>query len=295
MTARRTLWAGTVLGFVSAMLYGLNVAFVPIVYEAGGNIQAVNLVRPLFFGLFALAFTMARGKSLALAWRWRFTSYLVGLLFVAELYGVHSAIKFIPVGLAILIVYTYPIAIALIAAVMGKERLTPVRLAGMFLAFAGLALALSAGTEALDWRGVAWSLLAAAALVAIVLISEKNMAENDFGAVMTHSMMMTSVAIIIIVLAGAEIAWPQGSKGILALGVATIAYTGATTLLFLTIQMIGPVRFAIIDNTAPLWAMGFGFILLGERLTSLQLVGVGIVVVSVIGVQVLLRKPDSSG
>ena len=42
-------WIGGVIALVSAISFALNVPFVALVYEHGGNIHAVNLVRPWFF------------------------------------------------------------------------------------------------------------------------------------------------------------------------------------------------------------------------------------------------------
>ena len=44
------------------------------------------------------------------------------------------------------------------------------------------------------------------------------------------------------------------TTGLAALGVSTASYVVATSLLFVSIGMVGPVRFAVIDNTAPVWA-----------------------------------------
>ena len=41
------LWAGSTFALISAITFAFNVACGPLVYEAGGNIHAVNFIRPV--------------------------------------------------------------------------------------------------------------------------------------------------------------------------------------------------------------------------------------------------------
>lgn len=292
MAYQNGIWFGTGVAAVSAAFYGLNVACVPLIYHAGGNVHVVNFVRPLFFIFFALGLILIRRKPVKLPPRALLLAYMVGVLFLAEYYGVHTAIKYIPVGLSILIVYTYPIIVSIVAMFLGKEHLTVRRVFLMAIAFGGLAIALGAGVESPDLRGVAWSALAAIGLVFIVIISKENMENHDFGTVMFHTMFMTSVIMAVFIIGGAELEWPTTSQGLTALIVATVTYAVATTLLFLAIHLIGPVRFAVIDNTAPLWAMAFAFLFLGETLTLTQMFGVSLVLAAVITFQATSSRRD---
>ena len=72
-----------------------------------------------------------------------------------------------------------------------------------------------------------------------------------------------------------------------ALLAATALYSLATGLLFFAVSMIGPVGFAVIDNTVPVWAILFGLIILGETLTNLQYFGAFLVIVGVTAIQLV--------
>jgi len=272
---------------VSALAFALNVPCVGLVYQHGGNIHAVNLVRPLFFLLCLGIWIGLRDSSILLPTRQRNSSYLLGLLICIEFYAVHSAIRYIPVGLSILLMYTYPIIVAIVVVSINRQRPAARMIAAIFVAFAGLVLALGAPTDGLDWRGIAWSALASVGMCAIVTISERTTAEHDNAAVMFHSMIIASLAMIAIVLIGAPITWPDDQTGLVALFAATGLYVIATSLLFVAVDMIGPLRFAVIDNTSPIWATLFGFILLAETLSWHQGLGAVLVIGGVITVQLL--------
>ena len=283
-TARR--WLGGLAALISAMAFASNVPFVGVVYANGGNIHAVNLVRPLvFLGCVTIWLLLAR-RPIDLPARQGNFAFLLGVLFCFEFYGVHSAIKYIPVGLAILIVYTYPISVAIVASVLNRERLNWRVVLAMLVAFAGLIIARGGPTDATDWRGVAWSAGASVGMCAIVTISERTTAGHDNAAVMFHMTLLASLIMIAVVLVGIPIEWPSTSTGVQALLASTVLYAVATCLLFIAVDMVGPVRFAVIDNTTPLWASLLGFVLLAETLTWVQGAGALLVIGGVVAVQV---------
>ena len=65
----------------------------------------------------------------------------------------------------------------------------------------------------------------------------------------------------------------------------------ATILLFVAIRMIGPFRTAIIDNSAPIWAVALAALLLGQRLNATQLLGGALVIGAALFVQFSVRVP----
>ena len=105
---------------------------------------------------------------------------------------------------------------------------------------------------------------------------------------------LTSTAVVIVgvvSLALVPLEWPRTDHGWTLLAVSTGLYVLATTLLFTAVKMIGPMRTAIIDNSAPVWAIALGALLLGERLSGLQLFGGALVIGAVLLVQLSLRVP----
>ena len=88
-----------------------------------------------------------------------------------------------------------------------------------------------------------------------------------------------------------ELEWPGNGGGWTALVASTGFYVLATILLFTAVKMIGALRTAIIDNSAPVWAILLASLLLGERLSPVQLFGGALVIGAVLLVQLSLRVP----
>ena len=293
MTPRLRAGLGAAVALLSAMSFASNVPFVALVYESGGNIHGVNLVRPLFFFACVSMWVMLRGRAIGLPARQRNFAFLLGALFCLEFYGAHSAIKYISVGLAILIMYIYPILVALLDSLLKRERPSAKVLTAMLVAFAGLSLALGAPADEIDWRGIAWSLGAAFGMCAIVTISERTTDGFDNAAVMFHTMLFASVVMITVVALGAPVEWPGDTRGFQAMAASTLLYGIATAFLFIAVDMIGPVRFAVIDNTSPIWASLMGYLLLSEALSWQQGAGALLVIGGVVAVQILYHKKTS--
>ena len=286
---------GSAVAFASAIVFATGITLVAAIYQDGANVHAVNLTRVLTLAA-VMAITLAIARmSPALPPRTALRCVLIGVLFCGEIYGLLSSVKYIPVGLAMLIMYTYPLMIAVAGWLTGAEPFTLDRLFAILAAFAGLALALHTPHADIDWRGVAWAVFTAVVFSAVLIVSGRTMRGVDRRILMLY---LTSTAVVIVAvvsLALVPLEWPRTDHGWTLLAVSTGLYVLATTLLFTAVKMIGPLRTAIIDNSAPIWAIMLGALLLGERLSAVQLLGGALVIGAVLLVQLSLRVPVRAG
>ena len=102
----------------------------------------------------------------------------------------------------------------------------------------------------------------------------------------------TAAAIVgVVSLTLVSLEWPRTHQGWMFLAASTGLYVLASTLLYAAIKMIGPFRTAIIDNSAPVWAIVLAALLLGQRMNAVQLFGGALVIGAVLLVQLSLRVP----
>ncbi len=283
--------AGNAVALASAITFATSITLVALIYEDGANVHAVNLSRALAFaGVVALILALRR-VSPALPPRSTLQCVLVGLLFCGELYGLVASIQYIPVGLAVLIMYTYPLMVAVSGWLRGTESFTLDRLLAVLAAFAGLALALNAPEDQIDWRGVAWAAFTAASFAAVLVVSGHTMRGIDRWVMMLYLTGTTALVVGAASLTLLDLQWPRSGQGWALLATSTGFYVLATILLFTAVKMIGPLRTAIIDNSAPVWAIALGALLLHERLGAVQVFGGALVISAVLLVQLSLRVP----
>lgn len=160
----QTTTVGLVFGLLAALAFGMSGAFIKPLLEAGWSPAAAVTVRALLGGLVLLpvALVALRGRWDAV-WRGRWRIAAMGFIGVAGTQLVYFAsLQRIPVSTAILVEYMAPIL--LVAFVWATSRRVPkvVVLIGSVVSIAGLVLVVSPGAEgALDVLGLIFAALAA--------------------------------------------------------------------------------------------------------------------------------------
>jgi drug/metabolite transporter (DMT)-like permease len=145
----------------SAVGYGVNIVSAREAALAGVSGPEIILFRVGLMFLAVVGIVLAGRVPLAVPTEER---PMLGLLvLVSALMGVSyiSAVAFVPVTLAVVIFYTYPVIVILSAPLVTGEQLTPIRLGIVALAFAGLVAVVGPAFDRLDWRGVALAGIAA--------------------------------------------------------------------------------------------------------------------------------------
>lgn len=291
MRQQSLLLTGIVIAFVSALGFATNVTLASIAYDHGVNVHALNLSRSVLFSIALAIAVVITGLTLRMPVGKRLACLSLGLLFCLELYAILLSIKFIPVGLALLVMYAYPLMVAAFSWLTRREAFTFDALCAVLAAFIGLGLALHAPAGELDWRGVGLALLAAVGLACLILLAEGLMETFDRRVVMLHLSLSGTVVIALASATAVELVWPQSETGWWAFAGSCSVYVVSTYLLFTAVELIGPLRTSVIDNAAPVFAVILGAWLLAENLSPVQLFGGALVITGVVLVQLSLAVP----
>ena len=253
-----------------------------LAFEGGMDAPTANAARFLFAVLALIVFFVLRRRFPSLPRRQRLAALALGIAFFFTTFGFLDAIRYIPVSVAVLVLYIYPILVGLVASVTERASLGPTRLTSLVLAFAGLALALNVQAAALpDWRGLALACLAATSMSVMVIGSSRVMREVDRSSVNLHLLVGASTLFVIILPLGGGAQWPRTEAGWLAVAGMVTTFAVGQLALVAAIGWAGPVLTATVMNLEPLITIAFAVLLVGERLTLPQTVGAGLVVSAV--------------
>jgi len=284
--SRTNSLVGVALAIAAAVSFAANTTLARIAYDGGSNVMTVLTVRTILAGLVVLALlTLSRGP-LKLPLRKRLAAFGIGLVLALYSYGMMSAIKFIPVALAVLIFYTYPLLTTVYLWLSGRERINWRSGVAVLVAFIGLILALDIGGASLNLRGVGFAALAALGITAVVILNSRLVGGGDSRPVTLHMMSSAAIVYISVTLALGEFALPAGAPGWWAFSAGPVFYAFAITALFVAMSKLGPIRTTLTMNLEPISSMIFGFALLGQVLTGWQMFGAGLVIAAVSTVQV---------
>ena len=276
------LLLGSLLALFSAATFALNLVLASKAYEYGANVHSQNLARATMFLGTLLVVVHLRAPAPTLNVKDHMLCGLVGLLLCAEMYILLIAIQTIPVAVAVLIFYTYPLIIAIVGWVMRTDPFSYVLLGLLFSALFGVAIVLIDAPVTLAFEGVALSCVAAAVMAAMLFTSEKALNKHDNFHVLLTALTVVTVFILVISMTVVSLEYPKSSIGWVYYLGSALFYVMATFCLFIAVSMVGPLRTAIIDTTSPVWAILFGLLLLQQTLTHQQLLGAVVVVASVI-------------
>ncbi|MFO0998068.1 MAG: DMT family transporter [Alphaproteobacteria bacterium] len=291
---RETLGVGAVV--IAAFGFGTSAVLAAIIFRSGGNQFALLVLRTAIAAGAATLFLAARGEPIRLPQRERLGCALIGLITAGQSFAYFTAFQFIPVSLATLIVYLYPLIVALVRRATHREPLGPLQLAALGTAFLGLALALDVTGEGIDWRGVVFALIDAFSSAAITLLGARVLGGAGTMQLTIHSSAVSLVTLLLCAeLAGFGLHLPSDAGGWSALAAAPFLYLVGILGFFKGIQTIGPTRTTMVSNIEPVVILVLAALLLDESLSLQQLLGAALVIGAVVATQIARARAGRAG
>jgi len=299
--------SGLLLALAAAAAFGTSGPFVKPLLDAGWSPAAAVTVRAAAGGLVllvpALMALRGRFRMLASSWKLVLAYGLIAVIGAQVFY--FAAISRLPVGIALLIEYTAPILLVLLA--WGRTRIPPALLtiAGAVLSVVGLALVINpSGVAGLDVLGVVFALLAAVCLAGYYLISA--LPSNGLPPVTLVSvgLLVGAAALAVIGAVGlvpftfsfAPVVMPVlGSVSwVVPMSVVVVV---ATAFAYVA-GILGAVRLgsrvaSFVGLVEVLFAVLFAWLLLGEVPTLVQALGGALIVAGVVLVKLEKEKPGA--
>lgn len=238
--------------------------------------QGATALRVVTGALILLAVFRPWRLQLSTGWRW-LLGY--GLTLGVMNLAFYMSLAYIPLGVAIALEFTGPLALA----VFTSRRRMDLLWIGVAVVGLGLLLPHPWVGAALDWRGVAFALLAGASWAAYIVTGRR--------AGITHGPAAASAGMVIAALvvaptglahAGAELLDPH----VLVLGAAIGLVSSAIpyALEILALRVLPPQSVGTLFSAEPAIGALLGFALLGEQLTLAQWMAIGLIVISSAGV-----------
>jgi drug/metabolite transporter (DMT)-like permease len=279
---------------ISASFYGFNIVYARMASFAGASGSAIVVYRVLLMLILVAVAAVLMRKSLAMAREERGIMLLLGI--ATALVGVCylSSVAFIPVTVAAVVFYTFPIFIVLASPFVEGTKLTPSLLGVAAVATIGVVMVVGPAFGGLDWRGLALALGASIATATQFFAAARCRKTGVVAKVFwTHVLVLPTAALI--GLAAGQLTPPSTLMvAPFAVGMTIGGYVIGFMLQFLALGRITAVAAGIIYCTEPVVAAMSSALLLGETLSPLQMAG-GALVLSAIIANVLLEQRRPKG
>jgi drug/metabolite transporter (DMT)-like permease len=274
-------WFGVGLALCVAATFAAGSAFAGLAFRHGTDPLTVTTVRTSAAALTLFVALKLRGMPLGLSTSARRTAIALGSLVAFYSWSLYQAVSLMPVALAVLTFYLYPLFTGVVAWTTGRERFTARTAGALGLAFLGLALALNLRGDAIPPLGIAFALAAAVGFTAQLVLSSVLMGRNPAQPVSLHMLASAAAMYVVVCLALDHFELPHDALGWIGFGGTTLCYMGGAIGLYTAISLLGPVKSALVLNIEPVFSMIFGYLLLAQTLTALQILGAALVVAAI--------------
>ena len=273
---------------LSSLFYALNVSMIPLIYSFEVSVFLFLFIRfgttfcsSLFVTKSLFSFKKIKQQRLGL---WIF---LLSLLFAVQSWLYVEAVKYMSVGLASVVLFTYPLLTYLIISKTKKRSLDLTTILMFLIAIAGIA-AISQSDEGFYTMaiGIILALLSALSYSLILIITPKMGSLRNWE-IVKFTTLIPALCFLILFVSEKGFYWPQKEALLLCLVSGTLFAIGMM-FYHISVKKYGPVRTANIGYTEPLLVLIFGFIAYLDTITIIQ--GIGVIMVALASITIEKRQ-----
>jgi len=288
---------------LSSLFYALNVSMIPLIYTF-----EISVFLFLFIRFGTTFFTsLIVTKSLFSFREVKRQKIGAWILILSFLFGVQSwlyveAVKYISVGLASVILFTYPLITYLIASLLKRRSFDLLTI--LIFVFATLGIAAISGIVVISQNsegiytmqiseglyvvliGVVLGLLSALTY-SLILIVTPRVSELKNWEIVKYTTLIPALTFLYLFIYETGLYWPQSEGLILSLISGTFFATGMM-FYHMSVRKYGPIRTANIGYTEPLLVLFFGFMAYSDAITMTQ--GLGVIMVAIASITIERRQ-----
>ncbi len=206
-----------------------------------------------------------------------------GAGYVGQSASYFSALHYIPVSTTALLLYTFPVAVTLLARLLFGEPLGWTKVGAVVLAFIGTMLVVEAQLKAAPPIGIVLGLTSAAVYSGYILYGSRLL--PGIPPVSATATIVTAAAIVWSGFAAANgqlaVNWTSSRLALLA-GFAVIGTTIPVLAFILGLRLVGASRAAILSTFEPASSVLLAVIILGESANPIQYLGGAFILASVV-------------
>lgn len=280
----RVTFKGFAYGAIAAASYGLNPLFALPLYADGMGADSVLFYR-YAFGLVMLGVMMlVQKQSFALRRCEVLPLVIMGLLFSFSSLTLFLSYNYMDAGIASTILFVYPVLVAILMAVFFKEKVSPITMISIALAFTGISLLYQdEGGQTLSLTGVTLVFISSLTYALYIIGVNRSVLKDMPIAKLTFYVLLFGLSVYVIRLkfctqldvVSQPVLWIN--PVCLALFPTVISLVAMTK----SIHYIGSTPAAILGALEPLTAICCGVLVFGERLTPRIILGIVLILIAV--------------
>ncbi|MHB8985362.1 MAG: DMT family transporter [Eubacteriales bacterium] len=266
---------GYLMVAVSAVAYGCVTSFVKVALSYGSNIVTIGSIRFLLASAILWLLLVAQKMPARVGAGSFVALMLAGALGFAGTSATYFlAVETIPISLAVLFVYIYPILVTLGSALIEKERPGLQKIAAMLVAFIGLAVLLNVSVQGAGTKGVLFSLASAFIYTVYIIFTSRLVKGIEPLVAATYVCTAAAFSFTAYGLSSGSLIIDLPPRAWLIICIFALFATVLPMFLFFKgMKLIGPSSTAIVSNIEPVATVILGIVIFSERFSAYQFLG----------------------
>jgi len=278
-------WLGLACGLGAALFFSIGTVLAPTVYAAGATPAAIVAIRLSLILPALLGFALIMRRPIRLPRRERTVALGLGAAALFQTLCFFFAISLIPISLAILVEFLYPMLVVLAMRLLFGEPLTALKLGAVAAGIAGVGLALQVDMGGLQLLGVLFAMGSALGVATKLVAGGWLLRSSDTLRLLIHMQLAGFLLVWPLFGLTGQIALPETTEGAMALvGMAVMNGVGML-LSFTAITMVGATQTAAAQTSEPILTISFAALLLGEMLSPQRIAGAVLVIGALMALQ----------
>ncbi len=285
--SRRTEWVGSAMVLISATAFGTISILAKVAYRVGFDTYQLLAFRFVLATLGMTAVALVLGQNpLALERRLLAKLFALGVaVYTAQALTYFLALRTLPASLCILIVYVYPSLTVIAGWLVLRRAITRWHAIALASSLAGVLLLLGGARFTIAWALV-FAVASPLIYTAYILLGERLMSAAPAAAASAVIFSGTAIAFCILAALTGHFALPPSQSGwLVGVAIAIVPTMVAISLFLAGLPRIGANRAALLSTWEPVVTVLLAVVLLGDRLSGIQVAGGVLVLLAVVTVQ----------
>ncbi len=281
---------GVTLLCISGATFGTLLIFGRFAYASGLDVATMMFIRFTIAGIIMLAWMLIRRESLPKGKTLLLLVGMGGLGYFGQAYCYMSSIQYASAGLAVLLLYLYPLFVTILSVIFLKSRLTLVKVLALALAITGTAL--TANPQGGQLPGVLLAI--SSALIYAIYIVVGSGVMQKVSAVQSSTVVFLSAGVsfgILTAFQGPHL--PDNATGWQAIaGIVVVATLIPVSTFLAGLKIVGPTDASLLSTLEPVVTLILAVLVLHETIQPLMLLGGGLILAAVI---LSMKQPQQPG
>lgn len=273
---------GSLLVSISGISFGFLPVFARFIYNTGLDTLEMLFFRFLIASIFLALFLYYKKILFIPNYKILLSLFLLGGLgYFTQSMLYLSSIKYIPISIAVLLLYLYPTIVSSLSFLLKIEKFTMRIAIALVMSVSGLFLITGPG-EGFSLYGLVLALGSAFVYAGYIIGSSKVLRKIEGETASLYVMASATMSFLVFSMVTKGNVEVKEEALLWIFLMALVSTTLAITAFFSGLRLIGPSRASIISILEPLTSIFLSFILFGEEFSAIQAAGALFIIVAVL-------------